>query len=992
MAELILISDTNKEVTSHVIFIHGLGGDAHKTWQCSADADVCWLKWLAEDIAGLSVWTVGYDAAVSRWRGSAMHLVDRATNILERILLEPRLKSGEITLIGHSLGGLVIKQLLRDAATKAHQRNNIPDFISRVRQVAFLATPHSGSDQASWGDKLRFFIRPSAATTCLVRNDPNLRDLNNWYRLWVPRQGITHLIMTETRSISIVGMIVKPDSSDPGLPSLSVPIGADHVTICKPSDRTSEIYLHVREFLGAEHSAHPAHNSSLALYPELQEKPEDGGLRGILPRVYHPLFLGRETNNRQDDDKNKPQEMPDTGWWESRLPVVGFERIDEDQVFQEWVYGAGSGVYLILGEPGSGKSTLLAQWSRRSKNNDKVVKQTVWLDLGKATPDALKQLAGLNNRHLLILLDSWDEASDAVQTKLKALLPDLMGIVIINCRSAVYRGEFDQYLKSRKPYHVMGLRADDQKIFLQDLAKVWRESNNTDLAALGFSLANETWCETLWQAIQAHPQIKRLAGSPLLLTLLAYMHPPPEVTCAQLPDNKLAFYERAFDWLCKNRIDKNVSKKTVNELKQFLVFVVNETTFNDDLDELHLRAVFEGRFKAAYGNCDYDFEQVEAYLEATGLLKKSHASGSYRFLHKSFQEWLLATALYSGPKLVNSVKEYWQDTNYRNTLALMWSLATTTERHSATNYLIGQGCQCNPHALGEYNRNDSGLRTAIHLWNDSGLEVGSETLSVLEQHVCVGSLRKYAVAIDTSTCGALLSVLAKDDDSEVRRAVARNGNTSAELLALLAKDDDRWVRGAVAGNGNASAELLALLAKNDGSQVRVAVAGNANTSAEVLALLAKDDGREVRGAVAHNGNTSTEVLAMLAKDNDSGVRGAVAQNANTSAEVLALFAKDDDREVRGVVAQHGNTSTEVLALLAKDNDREVRQTVAYNVNTSAEVLVMLAKDDDSGVRQTVAYNVNTSAEVLVMLAKDDDSEVRGVVAYNANACLEWLVD
>jgi pimeloyl-ACP methyl ester carboxylesterase len=70
---------------------------------------LCWLGWLAKDIKGLAVWSVGYETPISRWRGSAMHLTDRATNILARLLAEPALREGSLILIGHSLGGLVIK-------------------------------------------------------------------------------------------------------------------------------------------------------------------------------------------------------------------------------------------------------------------------------------------------------------------------------------------------------------------------------------------------------------------------------------------------------------------------------------------------------------------------------------------------------------------------------------------------------------------------------------------------------------------------------------------------------------------------------------------------------------------------------------------------------------------------------------------------------------------------------------------------------------------
>jgi hypothetical protein len=108
LADLFLISEVHGGINKHAIFFHGLGGHPFETWRSSLEPKACWLHWLAEDIEGLAVWSVGYKASVSRWRGSAMHLTDRSTNVLERILLEPKLQNGELVLIGHSFGGLVI--------------------------------------------------------------------------------------------------------------------------------------------------------------------------------------------------------------------------------------------------------------------------------------------------------------------------------------------------------------------------------------------------------------------------------------------------------------------------------------------------------------------------------------------------------------------------------------------------------------------------------------------------------------------------------------------------------------------------------------------------------------------------------------------------------------------------------------------------------------------------------------------------------------------
>ena len=255
MSDLLKVAGPAGESSASVLLVHGLGGYHYDTWRCSADKpwdadETFWPLWLVRDFGTLAVYVVGYDAPVSRWRGTAMHLTDQARSILARLVVEPALARGPLIFIGHSLGGLIIKQLLRTADSMARYDARARDLIERVGKVAFLGTPHSGAGLANWGDRLRILARPSAATASLVRNDPNLRDLNNWYRDWANDRGIAHLILTESKSATILGMIVPPDSADPGLANVRpVAIDADHKGICKPADRTNDIYLLVRDFI-----------------------------------------------------------------------------------------------------------------------------------------------------------------------------------------------------------------------------------------------------------------------------------------------------------------------------------------------------------------------------------------------------------------------------------------------------------------------------------------------------------------------------------------------------------------------------------------------------------------------------------------------------------------------------------------------------------------------------------------------------------------------
>ncbi len=248
MAELIGISDDYEHVVTHVIFVHGLGGHHQTSWMATDELSTFWPKWIAID-KQVGVWSAGYEASPTKWMGSSMYLPDRGENILARLLLESTLKKGNIVFVTHSMGGLVVKQILRAADRDRLSRPEAESFLHRVKRVAFIGTPHFGSDLASSARLMNWIIRRSNAMEDLERNHAGLRDLNTWYRTFARNNHIENLVLTETQPVKVLGMIVRPDSSDPGVESNPIPIDACHISIIKPASQTSEVYLHVLDFI-----------------------------------------------------------------------------------------------------------------------------------------------------------------------------------------------------------------------------------------------------------------------------------------------------------------------------------------------------------------------------------------------------------------------------------------------------------------------------------------------------------------------------------------------------------------------------------------------------------------------------------------------------------------------------------------------------------------------------------------------------------------------
>lgn len=130
--------------TRHVILFHGLQGHYHGTWMAAKNKSLFWPDWVHEDNPEIAIWSVEYETKILTGFDSGMEFKDRARNIYELLLRTNDLRKGEIILIGHSLGGLIIKQIIRYASEHADTEMG-RSFINRICGVAFLGTPHTGS-------------------------------------------------------------------------------------------------------------------------------------------------------------------------------------------------------------------------------------------------------------------------------------------------------------------------------------------------------------------------------------------------------------------------------------------------------------------------------------------------------------------------------------------------------------------------------------------------------------------------------------------------------------------------------------------------------------------------------------------------------------------------------------------------------------------------------------------------------------------------------
>lgn len=145
------LSDKDVEKTVDVVAVHGLQGDAFKTWE--HDNGSLWLRdFLPDDIPYARIMSFGYDSMVA-FSNSVAKLEDKALELLNRLSTKRNIAGRScarpIVFVCHSLGGLVVK----NALIIAHERTgdvHYKDILDNTKAIAFLGVPHSGSNSAWW--------------------------------------------------------------------------------------------------------------------------------------------------------------------------------------------------------------------------------------------------------------------------------------------------------------------------------------------------------------------------------------------------------------------------------------------------------------------------------------------------------------------------------------------------------------------------------------------------------------------------------------------------------------------------------------------------------------------------------------------------------------------------------------------------------------------------------------------------------------------------
>ncbi|XP_014678951.1 PREDICTED: protein SERAC1-like, partial [Priapulus caudatus] len=276
---------TDHMLCADVVFVHGLLGGPFKTWRQGkrepvaasgpvsaeplvADDDgaedmkndagytECWPKdWLPQDFPNVRVLMVGYDTYLSAWgekcpHGTAKRSLDqRATKMLQK-LKAAGVGERPIIFVTHSMGGLLVKQMLFHAMRDP----NMEGLFTNTRSVVFYSTPHRGSSLASKTEQAKYLLYPSVEVKELVSDSPKLLKLHDEFINIAKIHNISVLSIGEMSKTpigprgAIETHIVPPTSADPGIGDFHL-VTDNHLYVCKPRAPSSPAYRLLVEHL-----------------------------------------------------------------------------------------------------------------------------------------------------------------------------------------------------------------------------------------------------------------------------------------------------------------------------------------------------------------------------------------------------------------------------------------------------------------------------------------------------------------------------------------------------------------------------------------------------------------------------------------------------------------------------------------------------------------------------------------------------------------------
>ncbi|KAK1974128.1 hypothetical protein LZ30DRAFT_560493, partial [Colletotrichum cereale] len=339
---LVLLSSPSEPIVDFV-FVHGLRGGSRKTWSKSEDPLHFWPKeWLPRDpdFRHVRIHSFGYNSDWFQAHDTVLNVHDFGKSLLGALDDSPLIRRDAtlpIVMIGHSMGGLVIKK-----AYILAKRDPIYHCLAdRFHTVFFIATPHRGADSVKLLSNLlqmaSLGIHPFLAD--LRKNSPSIESINDEFRHIHNRLSLYSFYETIPTNVGIKSsLIVEKDSAILGYAKeRTAYIDADHRGVCKFDTPESSNYLVLRNAF-----VHTIDGVSAGWFKSRAE-------------------IQREQKQRLESFLDVRQTEEDQYLHYSDLRIRNScDWLLQKSSFQDWRDEGSSNVYWLSGNPGSGKSVMSA--------------------------------------------------------------------------------------------------------------------------------------------------------------------------------------------------------------------------------------------------------------------------------------------------------------------------------------------------------------------------------------------------------------------------------------------------------------------------------------------------------------------------------------------------------------------------------------------------------------------------------------------------------
>ena len=321
-----------------LIFVHGLGGGSRSTWTKSTETGSFWpQEWLPRDpgFQSTRIHTFGYN---SDWdKESILNIHDFAKSLLGSIQdcpTIPRASESSLILIGHSMGGLVIKK----AFILARQFQEFESIARRAKAIFFLATPHRGADLAQLLSKiLQVTSGARPFVNDLHRNSLATQSINDEFPQHCQDLQLYSFYETVPMSFAMSkSLVVDKDLATLGYRNERTGyLNANHRDVCKYATVSDPNYITVRNALASVISDLRSSSLSSRTILDTEQRRLLDGLLGATDTSEDDLMIMTQRRMRGS----------------CRWLLL-------KESFQAWREASNTGVYWLSAKPAAGKSVL----------------------------------------------------------------------------------------------------------------------------------------------------------------------------------------------------------------------------------------------------------------------------------------------------------------------------------------------------------------------------------------------------------------------------------------------------------------------------------------------------------------------------------------------------------------------------------------------------------------------------------------------------------